>query len=235
MTLLKGGMILALIGADGAGKSTQSQTLAQWLGWKLDVVVYYMGSKHPSRLSKLLYLLLRITRRSHGIISRLLGEKNLLASLMKILRQSLLYSHSLSIGYDRYRRYLLGKKKAGEGYLVIFDRFPLEAPLDGPQIHLSTDGRMGSIANLFSRAERKLYSKIRPPDCFIVLDVSPQVSLQRKPDHKREAIEAKNQLLNEIIAKNRPQALSSRMICLDANLPFEQVLGQIKKKVWEIL
>ena len=40
----RGGIVVALVGSDGSGKSTLTRTLQSWLGWKLDVMPIYFGS-----------------------------------------------------------------------------------------------------------------------------------------------------------------------------------------------
>jgi thymidylate kinase len=235
LTPLNGGLTLALIGADGAGKSTMGQILFKWLAWKLDVHLYYLGSKQPSRLSKLLYLVFRIARRSHHTICRGLGEKNVLARLMAAFRQIWLYTYFLSIGYDRYLRYLAGRQKTTAGSIVIYDRYPLDVSLDGPKIHLAAGGQMGAIARLFSRLEQNLYGKFRLLDYLVVLDVSPEVSLQRKPDHNRAAVEAKSQVVRKLIAQVEQETGWLDVVRIDADQSFEEVLSQLKMAVWELI
>lgn len=231
MTPASGGLTVALIGADGAGKSTMSQMLLPWLAWKLDVHFYYLGSKQPSARSKLLYLLFRIARRSHRTLSRRLGEKNILARWLADLRQILLYSHFLSIGYDRSRRYLAGRQKAAAGSIVIFDRYPLTTLLDGPKIRLAADGQHMAVAAAFAGVEQTMYDKFPAPDSLIVLDVSPEVSWQRKPDHDRAAIYAKSRLVRSLTA----QPGSLNLFRIDADQPFETVLSQLKATIWDQL
>lgn len=235
MTLIDGGRIYALVGADGAGKSTLCLELFSWLDWRVDVHGYYLGSKQPSWASKFLYWLFRIARRSHSNLCNVIGEKNILSGLLESIRQIMLYGHYLSTGYDRHRRYQAGKKNANQGSIVVFDRFPLQAPLDGPQIHLVSNDQPGIIERAFSSAEHSLYHKFQLPDCLIVLDVSPDVSILRKPDHKRNTVEAKGQLLRELTAKYETTPNGPRIIQLNADQPLEYVLTQMKQRIWELL
>ncbi len=243
MTRSGGGVTLALVGADGSGKSTMCQMLARWLAWKLDVHVYYLGSKQPSRRSELLYILFRMARRSHRAVSRALGEKHFLSTWVETLRRWLLYSHYLSIGHDRYQRYRAGKRQALAGSIVIFDRYPVETIssrmehrlLDGPRIPFIADGDPGAMARAFYGAEQNLYQQIHPPDYLFVLDVSPDISLQRKPDHNRATVEAKSRAARGLTALAEQQAGRLNVIHVDANLPSQAVLSQLKAKIWEAL
>ncbi len=231
MTLPGEGMTVALIGADGSGKSTMSSILQKWLSWKLDARTFYLGSKKPSRRSRLSYLLFRLTRRSHRAIRSFTGETHLPARLMGLIRQSMLDFHALSIAYDRLGYYQAGCQAAEAGAIVIFDRFPLKDPLDGPRIKPSTANEFKSISRTLSRIEHRVYERITSPDLFMVLRVTPDVSLRRKPDHDPEAITAKCLAIDEFLLKPG----DSRVLVIDAVQPFEEVLSELKCQLWEEL
>ena len=243
MTMPAGGLTLALIGADGAGKSTLRQALAKWASWKLDTHVYYLGSKLPSSRSKLLYFVYKMVRREHQATSSIVGEKNFIARPMAGLRDIFLYWHHVSLAQDRYERYLAGMKKSMAGSLVIFDRFPLESldpqigvgRMDGSKIAVMAGENSGAVAQFLARTEKSFYDRIRPPDYLVILDVSPTVSLQRKPDHKREVVEEKSRLIRQMTALAESASRGLRSIHLDADLPYEDVFLHLKRKVWEIL
>ena len=241
MTLPAGGLTLALIGADGAGKSTLCKALTKWLSWKLDTRVYYLGSKLPSRRSRSIYSVYRISRRLHQALASVLGEKNFVCRPFAGLRDTLLYWHHVSLAQDRYERYLAGMKRSMAGSVVIFDRYPLESldsqigagRMDGSKVAGMLNKNSGAIARFLARTESALYDKIRPPDYLAILNVSPEVSLQRKPDHKQDVVEAKSQLIKQMIGLAASKNI--RNIHLNADLPYEEVFLQLKRKVWEIL
>jgi thymidylate kinase len=235
MTLMHQGPKVALIGADGSGKSTMTKLLYKWLTWKLDVQLFYMGSKKPSRLSDWSYIVFRMARRSHTILSGVVGEKSLPARGLASLGQMLFYAHHLSLAHDRYQRYRESQKEAAVGSFVMYDRYPLEAPLDGPKIHLLADGNDSRLGRAFAKVEERIYQKIGPPDHYIVLDVSPEVSLERKPDHDGEAIRAKSQLLRKFMTTAGHPSASFDLIHIDADLPFAEVVDQLKRSVWQLL
>jgi thymidylate kinase len=233
MTLSPNGLTLALVGVDGAGKTTLSREVTRWLSWKLDVRQYYLGSKQPSWLSRSLYWLFRIARRSHRTFSDRFGEHNVVAKWLEAWRHAFLQAHALSIGHDRYRRFLAGRKAAGNGVVVIFDRFPLAAALDGPKIHLAANGNKGGITAVFSRHEQHIYHHFHPPNLLVLLEVTPAVSLARKPDHVPQAIAHKNQVLGQLTAEHRQNALEANWICIDANPPLADVLVALKREIWQ--
>lgn len=227
MTLETGGRTLALIGADGAGKSTMCQLITDWLSWKLDVQLYYLGSKQPSRRSQLIYLLFRMARRSQRTAAGWFGPQSLPAKWLVQLRQILQYSHHLSIGRDRLHRYQESQAKA-ETAVVIYDRYPLDSLLDGPKIYLN--GHANSVGRAFAAAEQGIYRKIGQPRHFLLLNVSPEISLQRKPDHDRTAVTAKAQFLNQFAV-----TMTENLLSINADLPFDEVERQLKTAVWQVL
>jgi adenylate kinase family enzyme len=235
MSLTDNGKIFALVGADGAGKSTLCQEFSRWLGWRIEVQNYYLGSKQPSWTSDLLYKLFRVFRRGHRELCSLIGENNVVSGLFESIRQTMLYGHYLSTGYDRYRRIQAGHEDAHKGSIVVFDRFPLRAPLDGPEIQQLVNGHTGRIGRAFASAEQNLYRKFRLPDYLILLDVSPDVSMERKPDHKRAAIEEKSRVLNDLAAEFEAHPNGVNLIHLNADQPLDQVLSQMKQEIWEAL
>jgi len=235
MSLPNHGLTLAIIGADGAGKSTICHTLDKWLAWKLNTKLYYMGSKQPSLRSKVLYLLFRMARRGHRTLCRLFSEKGAPAKSLAGLRQLLLYSYYISLGYDRFQRYKTSRELAAAGSIVLYDRYPLAALLDGPKILTVSNGNLGKLSRGFSRLEQNIYRKIESPDNYILLNVNPAVSLQRKPEHDRAAIDAKCQFLGELAIKAENDPEWSNLVNIDANLLFDEVISQLKMTVWQAL
>jgi len=232
MTLANGGLSLALLGADGAGKSTMSKMLNEWLSWKLDVRKHYLGSKQPSPQSKLLYIFFRMARRFHTELSRRWGADRFFMRWLAAIRQICFYTHYLSLAHDRYRRYRSSKKEVATGSIVIYDRFPVAPVLDGPKIMAISNGEFPRLTRVFSRWEKAVYDQFGQPDYFLLLNVHPDVSLQRKPDHRRAAIERKYQVLQKFAAQ---EAAGHKLILIDASFPVEDVEAQLKHVVWQIL
>lgn len=232
MTLCTGGRTLAFIGADGAGKSTMCQLITHWLSWKLDVQLYYLGSKQPSRRSQLLYLLFRAARRGQRTVAGWFGEESLPSRGLTRLRRLIHYSHHLSIGRDRLHRYR-ESQQAAKTAVVIYDRYPVATLLDGPKIYLN--GHANRVGRAFAAAEQGIYRQIEPPRHYLLLNVSPEVSLARKPDHDPTAVTAKAQFLTQFAAKLENNSDGVTLLTINANLPFAEVERQLKTAVWQVL
>jgi len=235
LLLPSGGLMIALVGVDGSGKSTLSSALTEWLSWKVDTPFYYLGSKQPSLWTKWSYIFFRMARRSHRDYSAKFGKDNLVADILVNIRQIFLASHYLFVGYDRIWRYQSAKRKAANGSVVIFDRFPFRAPLDGPEIYLIDDGSLNPISRYLSRVEKNLYQKFEPVDLLILLNVDPKISIQRKPDHKWETIQAKNTALDMVQSNLTHRVGEWNWTSIDTDHPFEDVLLRAKKLIWTSL
>jgi thymidylate kinase len=235
MSIPDSGLMLALVGLDGAGKSTLCAELIKWLGWKVDVPFYYLGSKQPSIWSDWSYIFFRMARRGHREVSAILGETNIISKGIASARQILLAIHYLFIGRDRYKRYQLAQEEVGKGSIVIFDRFPLMAPFDGPQIHLIDDGSLNIISKFLSHEEMDLYRKFESLDLLFLLNVSLETSMQRKPDHPCETIHAKYFALEDIKNNFKKGSYKWDWVPINAELPLEDVFLEIKRSVWALI
>lgn len=235
--LFTGGVAVAVVGADGAGKSTLVRVLDEWLSWKLDVRRYYMGSQEPSLLSRLLHAVLWTVGKAYRAWSLLVGERRASGGVLDRWRRMCRNVHHLSIARDRYRRYLVSRRAVSQGAVVLYDRYPLEPihrvmehrPMDGPQIAAESGERAGRVTRFLARVEQDVYRRIRPPDCVLVLRVSPEVSQQRKPDHSRAMVEAKSRALEQMDRRGL------YVVEIDADQPFDQVVLQAKRALWSVL
>lgn len=230
-----GGLTVALIGADGAGKSTVVRDVAAWLSWKLRVRIYYMGTSQPSFATTAMKAISTLARNSHVGCRRILGERNLITQLAASAKDLSTCCFLLAQGMDRYRRYQDGHRQAAQGTIVIYDRYPLKPThpglrvMDGPRIAGLGDSPLEPIIRRARRFEESLYHKVRPADHFIVLHVSPEVARRRKPEHRLEALEAKHLAVQHIASDGL--ALTH----VDANQPLDQVLLHVKSTLWQLL
>jgi hypothetical protein len=236
-----GGVAIALVGADGAGKSTLVSAISSWLGWRLIARTYYMGSKEPSLTSRWTYLAFRILRRQTRALERHRAGTGP-ARVTAAGRDALLALHYLSIGRDRSRRYEAARADVLEGRIVVFDRFPFEtvsdAPdhrlLDGPQIASVLPSPRSALIRRLARAEERMYRRFRLPDELIALQVSLPVSVGRKPDHDPAILARKGRALTELaaIADLAPETI---VTSIDADRPLNDVLLAIQSRVWDVL
>jgi thymidylate kinase len=234
-TMVQGGLTIAVVGADGSGKSTVVNELSRWLSWRLTVHTYYMGSQQPSTITHMAGLVSRLFGYPYRKSRALISERNAISKLLYGLQSLFQSLHRIGIARDSYGRYVAGQRNASQGALVIYDRYPLEAVritdrfMDGPRIASMHGNRMGPVAAALSRVEQNIYQRIRPPDHVFVLQVSPGVSSQRKPDHKPEILKVKSQALKEM------ERDGLRITEVNADQSLDQVLLETKARLWDLL
>ena len=239
MTLPGGGATIALVGADGSGKSTVAADVARWLGWKLDARVHYLGSKAPSPPTNWFYLGFRALRRSHRAVSHRLGNDSPAARLIGALRDLALALHHVSVSRDRGRRHARAQRRVRAGGIAVFDRYPLTCLgdraehrlLDGPLIAAVLGPRPGWCTRALATVEARHYRRFGLPDHLVLLDVDPLVAAHRKPDHHFDVIRSKARAAAELAAL--AEAAGADVVRIDANQPLDRVLLDVKARLWD--
>jgi thymidylate kinase len=233
--MVSGGLTFAVIGVDGAGKSTVVNELRRWLSWRLTTRLYYMGSQQPSVLTRIVGFASKVTSSVYHIGCKFTGAKSYISKFLAGPSRWFEYVRQITFARDRYKRYLAGQRNASQGLVVIYDRYPLEGVrlgarfMDGPWIAAMPHKEMGPAATFSSQIEQSFYRAIRPPDHLFVLQVSPEVSAKRKPDHDRQVVEAK------ALALKNASWNGWCMTEINADQPLDQVLLQIKTAIWNLL
>ena len=142
---------------------------------------------------------------------------------------------SLAEGWERNRTFRKSILESDAGCLVLYDRYPLkdvmvfDRPVDGPRIRAEWNGSANRLERRLAKVEEYLYSQITVPDHIIALQVHPDTSRLRKPDHDYEIVAKKASAIDE--AKSTMPGL----LVVEADAPIDQVLNQVKGIVWGYL
>ena len=239
-----GGAMIAIVGGDGAGKSTAIDTLHVWLSKNFRSTKIHMGKPAWSWIT--------ITIRSILKIGQVIGLYPLEASFDETLEQK----SPVSPGYpylirevcrarDRYWTYIKARRMASEGNLVILDRFPLpQIQLmdgaqsrdfirqlnNGPQAKLFLTPRMDSwLARLLVVIEENYYGQMVPPEVLAVLKVNPKIAVQRKTNEDAFSVEKRS---TEIWNLNWED---TKVYVIDASKSKEEVASELKTLIWSRL
>jgi hypothetical protein len=222
-TLSSKGISFAIVGADGAGKSTLIKDLKKWLSWKLEVKTLYFG------IPKKLWL--RIT-------DKLIFALRFLCRLdyRKFLLPVVSLGHLISarrwiwIACNRLNLYHQLVAFSNRGGIALADRYPLPSfrnmlnPMDGPRIR----NEIGITSIKWARQEERFYSLIDLPDKVFVLQADVEELRKRKRDLDLSTHKSKAKAVNSL----KP---SDKISIIDANRLYADVLLDIKKEIWKLL
>jgi thymidylate kinase len=233
-TLPQGGLFVALLGPDGAGKTTVTGEIAEWLSHEVAVMTTYGGSgtgsaSLPRRVLQKIGALRRRLVERPAPRARHARPPESPPSRLRSLGRLLV---ALTLTRERRRRTAEIRRARGRGWIVLSDRFPQRqfAHLnDGPQLARWLAGPPG-LRRAVARREQAVFrlTELTPPDLVIKLHVSPEVAAQRKPETPAEQLRNGIELLDKLTFPP-----TTRVVDVDAERPLAQVLLEVKRAVWE--
>lgn len=207
---------IAVVGADGSGKSRLTGDLVDWLGWKLSVRHMYFGQPKDDAIFKLL--------NKPGSLIRGGSDKS-----RPLLRRVAAATDALKwiyLGRKRRRMAAIAREAARTGQLVVGERFPLAefwqmpVPMDGPRLQ-SEPSRLASL-------ELEQYEQIQRPDLVLVLAADLHTLRRRKTDLQIDEHRSKV----EAVGRIRP---TRDVHVIDASRPYPEVLLEAKQRIWEAI
>ncbi|MBK9130711.1 MAG: hypothetical protein IPM20_03580 [Gammaproteobacteria bacterium] len=220
--LVSGGLTIAIVGGDGAGKSTAISGITKWLQPDFDIAVLHMGKPERALFSYLVDGFLKLTgiRRRYAALSDIQSFPGYLWMV-----RSVLYAR------DRYRCFKYAQQKASQGRIVIFDRyyFPTFSTMDGPTCHMAMKHRNNSITTLLTAWERGYLDRIAMPGLMIHIAVNIETAVTRKVDELSDYVRRRNEEITE------SSWLKQQAIYIDGNLGTHDVIRQIKQVIWQHL
>jgi len=227
--LVRVGATVAIVGGDGAGKSTAVQAVADWLGSTFTVHQTHLGKPRPSLLTLAVKGPMYLARQVGFLPGTAAVVDPRVATAADFPGTAWTLWHALT-ARDRLRAYRTARRHADRGGLVVSDRWPL------PQISLMDGARTTWIldrldappplAARLARWERRLYAQIAPPDVLIVLRVDPEIAVGRRHDEDPAYVRARN---TEVY--DADWAMTDAVV-VDASQPPEQVLAAVQRAVW---
>ena len=222
----KKGLMVAFVGQDGAGKSTITKEISEWLSWKFDAKKIYLGvgdgyfSWQKKKISWI-------------------GNKK---GIYEIIKKMLFISMFIARSKLSNRILKKSKKFVNNGGIIVFDRFPqmqFEGLYDGPKVkNYSTayfnkrninSKLLTALMNFLARREEKFLEKSvkQNPDLVIKLILPPEVSIDRKPYQDFNEIIKKHEITKQLTFEN------STVHTIDASKNYEEEMIEIKKILWQ--
>jgi len=223
--IVSGGATIAIVGPDGAGKTTVCDVLIKRLGWKLWVKKFYLGSNQPTLHSRFVRFLVIPMLVPWRLLPRVR-----LARLLKYLAQGII---EISYASDRLSRLRKGFRLASNGCIVIFDRFPIVNVADQPFLWEEKDELENHyLIRCITKKLKNLYSKIPKPDVLIHLSLPAELALARKPNSNPDLISAKEARLHSFSSK---EGFERNLLRIDASCSLDIVISQVMGNIWRRL
>ncbi len=242
--LERGGAMIAIVGGDGAGKSTAVEAIGGWLSEHFDTSTVHFGKPAWSLTTTLLRGILKI-----GNFLGLYPEES---SFRETLTQETLVSQGypwllreICRARDRFWTYIRARRKALHGELVICDRYTvpqirlMDGPLAASFLPQLRDGPQGKrfltpqpeswFAGALVSLEESYYRHTVQPEVLAVLRVSPEIAVQRKTDEDAAAVRERSTEIWEI------DWSQTNAHVIDASQSRSGVLTELKALIWSHL
>ncbi len=236
--LASGGALVAVVGGDGAGKTTAVDALSGWLSSEnIESHTLHMGKPRWSPSTAIVKSLLKVVaaaKRSSTSSAKVLRSSLAAADEGKMtLRNRARLAWEVLTARDRYRTYRRAGRLASNGSIVICDRYPLPqvSLMDGAvTARMKDPSRWGRWARSLATLERRYYDRIASPDILIVLRLDPDTAVERKRGVEPESsVRPRSEEIWRMDWRGTPA------IVVDAASPKDQVLSQIKSVIWSRL
>jgi hypothetical protein len=226
-----GGALIAILGVDGSGKSTQVAETRRWLGSEIDVFASYFGTGDGA--ASLLFRPIKAVAEAIGARVRV-KPKGASHGRVSDRPPGPLYSlmfciWAVAVALDKRAKLAAARRAVARGFVVVTDRYPQnEIPFynDGPLLH-----RIPAAPAWLRKFERSVYEDARrfPPDLVVKLHVGAATVARREPEMRADLIQQRIDWLKELSCGG------ANSVSIDASLPLAEVTRLVRRAVWNIL
>jgi thymidylate kinase len=214
MRLPTGGTVIALLGADGAGKSTCARELHAWLSRHFATSAAHLGRPPRSAATLVVGGALKLCRGA--------APGSGACSALEMLRY-------VCTARDRYHLYTGVRRFASAGGIAVCERYPVAQNrlLVGPGIGRMLGGRpRPGLAERLRDLEAAYYRRMLPPDVLIVLRIEPELAVRRKPEEPAAYVRDRARIMWDA------DWTGTRAHIVDAGRPLAEVLAEIMAIAW---
>jgi thymidylate kinase len=231
--LAGGGALIAVVGGDGAGKSSVVDGLSSWLGQHFETATVHLGKPPRSMISIMYKCVIVAGRKVFGASQN--ADRPPLSLVAegssRIPGTPWLIWHVLR-ARDRRRAYRRVRRHVSRGALVVTDRFPLRQikMMDGPIADLAMEATEGRpVLTRLAHWEKAYYEHIEDPDVLVVLRIDPDVAVARRSDEDEDFVRTRCAEVWRADWERTPA------VVIDAGRSKSEVLSEVKVCVWSRL
>ncbi len=237
-----GGSLIAVVGADGSGKSTIVSELTGWFEEHFAVEAVHVGKPPATCLTWIPNRLLPLFRalfprsRPNTVEFDLLAKKDPQAARRRF---SLMYvARCLFVSHDQWVLLRKCYRKSRRGKIVILDRFPASnlGGMDGPRISPEWFEGKGRLKRLLARCDAHYQRSIPAPDVVLFTSLPVEEAVRRNEERNKpgdndtaETIRFRHRIVNNW---DRSDTV---VVQIDTNQELEATLRDAKAAAWSAL
>tara|TARA_B100001113_G_scaffold340415_1_gene324592 strand:+ start:50 stop:763 length:714 start_codon:yes stop_codon:yes gene_type:complete len=216
-----GGIVVAISGSDGAGKSSMIVGLNNLYSSFLDCKIYALGKPQ----GKLLELARSFIRRK----DRIKQKHSYTLKKQSSLKDAIL---ACTLAFLRLRKASIAVKKARKGNMVLVDRWPTDShgKMDGPKI-INYKIRNSFISFLAS-LEQSIYQKIPEADLCFYLEVDIDNALKRNHERVKEGKESDEEIVMRHQNNHDIIPICKKLIKFSNTGPYKEMLPKLAYDIW---
>jgi thymidylate kinase len=230
--LIKGGLLIAVVGGDGSGKTTVVNSLYARIFEEFEIAKFHMGKPSWSWTTFWIRGIIKIGRMLGFYPFVKEGSESSFDTNIPIFPGYPWLIREVCTARDRFLTYTAARRLATNGCLVICDRYPLAEvkKMDGPQVERITHGmHSNKLIKALAGLENQYYEQIMLPDLLIVLRVAPDIAVQRKTDEPAESVRSRAGEVWNVDWGNTPAHI------VDASRTKTEIHSDLMALIWSYL
>lgn len=220
--LLNKGVIFAITGVDGSGKSSLITTTGNFYSKVLTTRLSHTGRPYPGFINKI-FLFLQNKKSSHNVRT---GKEP-----VSILRSIF----ALVLALLRFYRVQKINRLAQRGYLILVDRWPTmeQGKMDGPRIKFNEKSNL--LTFYLSKIESYIYEQILSSDVCVILKVTERDAQLRNKNRIKVNKETHHEIKQRYYENFEFRPKSKNIICYENTSDFVIAKEDIIQLCWMTL
>ena len=215
-----GGIVVAISGSDGAGKSSMIVGLKDLYSSFLDCKIYALG-KPQGKLLELARSFIRRDRIESKHSDTLKKQSSLKDAVLACI-----------LAFLRLRKASIAVRKAREGNMVLVDRWPTNShgKMDGPKI-INYKTR-NSLVSFLASVEQSIYEKIPEADLCFYLEVDIDDALKRNHERVKDGKESDEEIVMRHQNNQQTIPICNKLIKFSNTGTYKEMLPKLAYDIW---